>query len=109
MQIDTRSLSPEEKQLFIDILFNYESAIADDSEMGLLRPEIEPSAVIHTVPHVPWQQQNIRLPHAVKEAATKIVKERLKNGLLEFSQGPYRNRYFLVAKKKDGEWRLILE
>ena len=54
MQIDTRSLSPEEKQLFLDILFKYERAIAfDDSEIGLLRPEIEPPAVIHTVQHVP--------------------------------------------------------
>jgi len=110
MKIGPGFLSPAEKQLFVDILFKYESAIAfDDSEMGLLRPEIEPPAVIHTVPHIPWQQQNIRLPHSVKQAATKIVKARLDNGLLEFSQGPYRNRYFLVDKKKAGERRLILD
>jgi hypothetical protein len=107
MNIGTGFLSETEKQLFIDILFKYEGAIAfDDSEMGLLRTEIEPPVVIHTVPHVPWQQQNIRLPHAMKEAAIKMVKEKLANGLLEFSQGPYRSRFFLVIKK-DGTWRFI--
>jgi len=107
MNIGTGFLSEAEKQLFIDILFKYESAIAfDDSEMGLLRPEIEPPVVIHTIPHIPWQQQNIRLPYAMKEAAIKIVKEKLTYGLLEFSQGPYRSRFFLV-KKKNGEWWFI--
>jgi hypothetical protein len=42
----------------------------------------------------------------MQEAATAIVKDRLESGALEFSQGPYRNRYFLV-RKKDGGWRLI--
>ena len=62
--------------------------------MGLLRPEIEPPVVIHTVPHTPWQQQNIRLPYAMREAATKIVKKKLANGLLEHSQGHYRKSLF---------------
>ena len=102
MKIGTNFLSEAEKQLFIDILFDYEGAIAfDDSEMGLLHPEIEPPIIIHTVPHSPWQQQNLRLPKSMQEAATAIVKEKLENGTLEFSQGPYRNRYFLVEKKND--------
>jgi len=107
MKIGTGFLSEAEKQLFIDILFEYEGAIAfDDSEMGLLNPEIEPPVVIHTIPHSPWQQQNLRLPKAMQETATAIVKEKLEDGTLEFSQGPYRNRYFLV-EKKDGTWRFI--
>jgi hypothetical protein len=69
-------------------------------------PEIEPPIIVHTVPHSPWQQQNLRLPKSMQEAATAIVKEKLKNGMLEFSQGPYRNRYFLVEKKND-TWRFI--
>ena len=60
MNIGTGFLSEAKKQLFIDILFKYEGAIAfDDSEMGLLQPEIKPPIIIQTVPHVPWQQQNI--------------------------------------------------
>ena len=53
MKIGIGFLSNAEKQLFIDILFKYESIIAfDDSEMRLLRSEIKPPAVIHTIPHV---------------------------------------------------------
>lgn len=107
MKIGTNFLSKAEKQLFIDILFDHEGAVAfDDSEMGLLHPDIEPPVTIHTVPHSPWQQQNLRLPKSMQEAATAIIKEKLENGTLEFSQGPYRNRYFLVLKQ-NGTWRLI--
>src|SRR5947207_9016076 len=43
----------------------------------------------------------------MQEIATERVKEKLANGLLEFSQGPYRSRYFLVPKKNPGEYRMI--
>jgi len=43
----------------------------------------------------------------MQEAATAIVKEKLDGGILEHSQGPYRSRYFLVAKKESGSMRLI--
>ena len=108
MKIGVGFLSGPEKQLFIDILFEHEGAIAfDESEMGLLDPSIEPPVVIHTIPHTPWQQQNLRLPKAMQDAATAHVKEKLDHGILELSQGPYRSRYFLVGKKVDGEWRFI--
>jgi hypothetical protein len=108
MKIGNGFLSDAEKQLFVDILYEYEGAVAfDDSEMGLLNPEIEPPVVIHTVPHVPWQQQSLRLPKAMQEAASMIIKEKLANGILEFSEGPYRGRFFLVEKKEKGSWRLI--
>ena len=90
MRIGEGFLTDEEKQLFIDILFEYEGAIAfTDAEMGMIRPEIEPPVIIHTVPHEPWQQQNLRLPKAMQDAATAIVKEKLELGILEHSQGPY--------------------
>ena len=60
MKIGTGFLTELERELFIVILFKYEGAIAfDDSEMGFLNPDIEPPVVIHTVPHSPWQQQNL--------------------------------------------------
>ena len=108
MNIGGDFLTVEEKQLFIDILFEYEGAIAfDESEMGMLHFDVEPAVKINTVPHQPWQQQNLRLPRAMVDEATRIVKEKLANGTLEYSQGPYRNRYFLVAKKTHGDYRLI--
>jgi hypothetical protein len=108
MKIGVGFLSCPEKQLFIDILFDFESAIAfDESEMGLLDPSIEPPVVIHTVPHVPWQQPNLQLPKVMQDAATSHVKEKLDHGILELSQGSYRSRYFLVGKKVEGEWRFI--
>ena len=107
MHIGDGFLTEQERQLFIDILYEFEGAVAfDDSEMGLVKPEIEPPVVIHTVPHDPWQQPNLRLPKAMQDAATSIVKEKQALGIIEHSQGPYRSRYFIV-KKKTGAWRLI--
>ena len=107
MKIGGGFLSDAEKQLFVDILFEYEGAVAfDDTEMGLVSVDIEPPVEIHTVPHEPWQQQNLRLPKAMQDTATAIVKEKLELGILEHSQGPYRSRYFIV-QKKNGSWRLI--
>jgi len=89
-------------------LFNYEGAVAfDELEMGLLHPSIKPPVVIPTVPHTPWQQQNLHLPKSTQEAMTEHVKQKLASVVLEYSQGPYRSRYFLVAKKTPREWRFI--
>ena len=46
-------------------------------------------------------------PKAMQEAATAIVKDKLKAGILEYSQGPYRSRYFLAEKHVKGTYRLI--
>src|SRR5579859_382356 len=43
MKIGEGFLTEKEKALFVEILYDYEGAIAfDDSEMGVLNPEIEP-------------------------------------------------------------------
>jgi hypothetical protein len=36
-----------------------------------------------------------------------MLKERLNRGVLEYSEGPYKNPWFLVKKKKPGDYRLI--
>jgi len=108
MKIGTGYLWDLEKKLFIDILYEFEAAVAfDKSEMGLLDPSIEPPVIIPTIPHTPWQQQNIRLLKAMQDAATTHVTEKLQQGILEFSQGPYQSHYFLIAKKPPGAWRFI--
>jgi len=43
----------------------------------------------------------------MQEAATEIVREKLRHGTFEYSQGPYRSRYFLVEKTQKGTYRLI--
>ena len=108
MKIGTGFLSDREKQIFINILFQYEGTITfDDSEMGLLDPAIESSVIIYMVPHVPWQQRSILLPKSMQQVATQYVKEKLANEMLEFSEGPYRCHYFLVMKRNRGEFRSI--
>ena len=108
MKIGDGLLTPEEEEMFVNILFEYKGVFSfEDDEMGCPDERIKPPVVIHTVPHSPWQQQNIRQPKAIQDAATAIVREKLDNGTLEFSQGPYRSRYFLVPKKVPGEWRFI--
>ena len=42
----------------------------------------------------------------MQQEATRQVHKKLKSGTLEFSQGPYRSRYFLV-EKKNGKYRFI--
>src|SRR5437773_1016589 len=46
-------------------------------------------------------------PRQCKTLLRNGSKEKLANGTLEFSQGPYRSRYFLVPKKNLGEYRMI--
>jgi hypothetical protein len=36
-----------------------------------------------------------------------MLKERLNKGVLEYSKGLYKNPWFLIKKKKPGEYRLI--
>ena len=67
--------------------------------MGLLDLSIPPPVVIHTIPHVPCQQQNLRLPRALQDVATTLIKRKLAN--VELS------RYFLVEKMLTGKHRFI--
>lgn len=52
------SLWPKEKELFIEMLYNCEKALAFDfSHIGKVRPEVAPLQVIKTVKHKAWQCQ----------------------------------------------------
>lgn len=56
MKIGVGFLRDAERKLFIDILYEFEGAVAFEvSEMGFVKPEIEPPVVIHTFRHDPWQ------------------------------------------------------
>ena len=46
------------------------------------------------------------MPKALKETVIRILKERIRSGLLEDCNRAYRNPWFLV-KKKSGAYRIV--
>jgi hypothetical protein len=63
--------------------------------------------IINTIEYKVWQAVNFLYLKPLLLLIVKILKERLDKGVLEYSKGPYRNLWFLVKKKKPGEYRLI--
>ena len=100
-------MTPEETAIFKQILQNREACLAwDTMDMGYIRPEISPLYEIRTVPHVAWQAKSVPILGALMLKAIEVLKKRLAKGWLEEGHGPYRNSWFVVAKK-DGNVRLI--
>lgn len=100
-------LTEQEKELFYECLMNREMTLAwNMSEIGRIRPEVTPPLKIDTIDHEPWQAPSFPVPKALKQEVNEMLRERLRNGVLEPCQGPYRNPWFLV-KKKNGKYRLI--
>jgi hypothetical protein len=100
-------LRPQERELLFLCLQNREMALAwDRSEMGHIREEVTPPIKIDTVEHKPWQVPGYAVPKALKKVVDDMLMDRLRNGTLEPCYGPYRNYWFLVAKK-DKKYRLI--
>ena len=101
------SLWPKEKELFIEVLYNREKALAFDfSHIGKVRPDVAPPQTIKTVKHKAWQVPGFPIPKALRPIVVGMLWERLKNGVLEYCDGLYWNPWFLV-RKKSGKYRLI--
>ncbi|MGQ3285766.1 RNase H-like domain-containing protein [Bosea sp. (in: a-proteobacteria)] len=102
------SLSQEERTEWITMLKRREKALAfEDADMGLLLPHIEGPVKIYTVPHVPWKYRRPNLAQKEQEVSITILKHRLFHLILEPSCGPYSNRWFVIPKKKPGQYRFI--
>ena len=102
-----KNLMAREKDVFLEVLFNREAAIAFDfTEKGHFSNEIEPLHVVCTIPHTPWQAKNFKIPKALEGEVVKIIKDRVECRALERSFGPYGNPWFLVLKKSE-KYRLI--
>ena len=100
-------LTPQEREALLVVLENREMALSwEFSEIGRIRPEIAPPQKIETVPHTPWQAANFPVPKALQPIVAEMIRDRLKTGILEHCNGPYRNPWFLV-KKDNGKYRLI--
>ena len=100
-------LTEQERELFYECLSNREMALSwDFSEIGRIRPEVTPPLKIDTVDHKPWQAAGFPVAKALKGVVNEMLRERMRNDILEPCHGPYRNPWFLV-RKKSGKYRLI--
>ena len=101
-------LWPEERAMFDEMMINREEAIAFEwKEVRKIHPDVSPPIMIKTMPHQAWQEKNFPCPKALVPVVVKMLLERLERGVLEKCNGPYRNPWFLVAKKLAGTYRLI--
>jgi|SRR5438045_861833 len=83
-------LTSQEKAMFFEMLYNREKALAFDfSHCGKIHSEVTPPQVIKTVKHKPWQVPGFPVPKALMPIVVKMLQERLKNGVLEYCDGPY--------------------
>jgi hypothetical protein len=101
-------LTKQEKAVFTEILYNREKVLAFDfSHCGKIHLDVAPPQVIKTVEHKAWQVPRFPVPKALVPVVVKMLQERLKNGVLEYCDSPYRNPWFLAKKKEAGKYRLI--
>ena len=94
--------------MLIEMLINHEAAIAFDwTGSSQIHEDVSPPIVIKTVEHEAWQEPSFPVPRALLPVVLEILRDRLKKRVLEFCEGPYRNPWFLAAKKAPGTYRLI--
>ncbi len=101
-------LQPAERMLLEEVLINREKVFAFKwLECRRFHKDVSPPIIISTIEHKAWQAVNFPCLKALLPLVIKMLKERLDRGVLEYSDRPYRNLWFLVKKKKLGEYRLI--
>jgi hypothetical protein len=100
---------PNEKKMLTAMLLKREGAFTWSFEnVSRIREEIVPPQRIRTVPHEAWQHPGFKVPRALYSTACEMFKERVKNGIYEPCQGPYRNPWFLVGKKQKNKYRVVV-
>jgi len=101
-------LLPNERKMFDEMITNREESIGFDwRDIRKIHEDVSPPLEIKTIPHKAWQEKNFPCPKALIPIVVKMLLERLERGVLEKCNGPYRNPWFLVAKKTAGTYRLI--
>ncbi len=107
MQIKNELLK-REKELLLEMLFNREIAFFwDFIEKDSVRSKITSLMKIRTMFHEAWQILEFQIFKALIEIVAEMIKDRIKNDVLEFCYELYRNSWFLVKKKKKEKYRLI--
>ena len=101
-------MTPQEKDLLTEMLYNREAALAwDFTEMGKIKPEVAPPQRIRTVEHKAWQIPGFQIPKALAPTVIDMLEERLRMGVIEPCNGPYRNPRYLVKRSQTGKYRLV--
>jgi hypothetical protein len=107
MQIKNELLK-REKELLFEMLFNREIAFFwDFIEKDLIRSKVSSLMKIRTMSHEVWQILEFQILKALTEIVAKMIRNRIKNDVLEFCYESYRNFWFFVKKKKKEKYRLI--
>jgi hypothetical protein len=100
MQIKNELLKCE-KEFLLEMLFNREIAFFwNFIEKDLIRSKITSFMKIRTMSHEIWQIFEFQIFKALIEIVAKMIKNRIKNDVIEFCYKLYRNSWFLVKKKK---------
>ncbi|KAJ1912299.1 hypothetical protein H4219_005659, partial [Mycoemilia scoparia] len=79
----------------------------DDSEMGLLKIEVENPIRIPTVEHTPWEDKPFPIPCAIYYQVIQLIKSKIAAGVLEPSIGGYANKWFVILKKDQSKLQFI--
>lgn len=73
----------------------------------MLYKDVSPPIIFNTIEYKAWQAANFPYLRTLLSIIIKMLRNRLDRRVLKFSKGLYRNLWFLVKKKKPGEYKLI--
>jgi hypothetical protein len=100
MQIKDELLK-REKEFLLEILFNREIALFwDFIEKDSVRSKITSLMKIRTMSHETWQILEYQIFKTLIEIVAEMIKNRIKNDVIELCYEFYRNSWFLMKKKK---------
>ena len=86
------------------MLINREKVLAFEwPECRRFHEDVSLLITINIVEHKAWQVLNFPCLKVLLLTVIKILKDQLDRGVLEYLEGPYRNAWFLVKKKKPRE------
>ena len=103
----TGFLWPEEEKLFQHVMKINETGIAfEDIERGTLKESYFSPYIIPTIPHLPWEYQNIPIPKGLLPRVLEVLKLKMAADVYEYSQSSYRSQWFVVLKK-NGKLRIV--
>ena len=96
----TGFLWPEEEKLFQHVMKINETEIAfEDIERGTLKESYFLLYIIPTIPHLPWEYQNIPIPKELLLRVLEVLKLKMATDMYKYSQFSYRSQWFVVLKK----------